>query len=88
MFRSARRRNHLGRLNGEKYPHFIVGNGLCAIPKSLLTSIYPSFIPDTTSDKRNGTQAVPGDEGDAIQRAAQVSNLAGGWQLPLLEWVD
>ena len=33
-------------------------------------------------------QAVPGDEGDAIQRAAQVSNLAGGWQLPLLEWVD
>ena len=36
-----------------------------------------------------GTAAVvPGDEGDTIQRAAQVSNLAGGWQLPLLEWVD
>ena len=38
---------------------------------------------------RNGTRTVPGDEGDdAIQRVAQVSNLDGGWQLPLLEWVD
>ena len=60
MFRSARRRNHLGRLNGKNIPFLSQGTAA----------------------------AVPGDEGDAIQRAAQVSNLAGGWQLPLLEWVD
>ena len=37
----------------------------------------------------NGTQAVPGDEGDAIQRAAQVSNLAGaGSCLCWSGWID
>ena len=54
-------------------------NGLCAVPPADETARpvewekHPLFIVG------NGTQAVPGDEGDdAIQRAAQVSNLCGG----------
>ena len=76
------------RMIGRASP-FYHRNGLCAVPPAGETARpvewekHPHFIAG------NGTQAVLGDKGDdAIQRAAQVSNLAGGWQLPLLEWVD